>query len=458
MTSNRSNIWKYIIVFIVPLIFLVIPKTEIYTREMAIAIAATFCFLAWAAVELTNILIPSLLWPAVLILTGTVTYADVYGCFVDSAIVAVAATFILAATLDRVGLLRRMAFSVAKIFGGSYVGTVYGLFAATFIVAIATFASGECIFAAITYGAVMAFGLAKTRAGSVLMMSGMLGGVTMRMIIYYPIFCKTMQKSVSSVDPNFTISQMDLLIYNWPVIIFCLAFIYLLIKIFVKPEDVAHLNSKEYYISELEKMGKMTTAEKLGVVVLLGIMAMIMTSSIHGLDYMYAFVIGAAIMFIFGYGSNEDIGGAKPDMIFFLASCMAIGSVCSAVGITSAISEFATPILQGLGEVATLVITLVFGFILNLCMTPMAMLGGFTGMLYDLFLNVGLNPMAGVMAFYQSTDLVILPYEFLSFLYFFAYGIMSMKDFFVMHLMKSVLWLVFFAVVFIPYWMFAGLI
>ena len=95
MTLDRSKLIKYFIVFGLPLIFLVIPKGDVYTREMAITLAATFCFLAWAAVELTNLLIPSLLWPAVLVLSGAVTYSDVYSAWGDSTVFGVLSIYIL---------------------------------------------------------------------------------------------------------------------------------------------------------------------------------------------------------------------------------------------------------------------------------------------------------------------------------------------------------------------------
>ncbi|MBQ2775872.1 MAG: anion permease [Peptococcaceae bacterium] len=458
MTLDRSKLIKYFIVFGLPLIFLVIPKGDVYTREMAITLAATFCFLAWAAVELTNLLIPSLLWPAVLVLSGAVTYSDVYSAWGDSTVFGVLSIYILSLALNRVGLLKRIAFTVAKFFGGSFIGTAFSVFFATCAVSLVTFVSSETVIAAITFGAVMAFGLAHTRAGAVLMMAGMLGGVTMRMVMYYPFFVKLMDKNVQAIDPSFALTPMDFIVYNWPTVIFCIGFLLLLIKLFVKPEEVAHLNGREYYVTELAKMGKITKEEKAGIIALLFIIIFIATSFVHGLDYMYSFVIAIAGMFLLGFATEEDIKATPFDTVVFFASCMTIGSVCSAAGITAAVTSLLTPMFQGLSSFATLGLTVVFGTVLNFCMTPAAMLAGFTTMIYELFLNLGLNPMAGLMAFYQSTDLVFLPYEFLYFLYFFTYGIMSMKDFVIMHTLKTVLTIVFFLAIIVPYWMLVGLI
>jgi len=454
---NKMNMIKYLVTFGIPVLILLIPTSEVYTREMAIVLAATFCFLAWAAFELTDLLIPALLWPAVLILSGSVTYGDVFGVFVGSDIVGCAAVLVLAGILDSCGLLRRLAFFVARKFGGSFTGTVYSVFASTFAIALVTFACGDAVTAAITFGAVKAFGLFKKPAGAVMMMAGMLGGVTMRMIIFYPFFVNGMIRSVQTVNPDFTMTQMDLLIYNWPILIFCIAFIWIMIKFFVKKEDVAHLNSKSYYDEEYAKLGPISKNEKVGIAVLLFIVLSIFTYSWHGFDYMFSFVIGIAIMFLFGGGKKEDIQACPLGFLFFFASCMAIGSVCAAVGITAALTNVLSSLMNGLGEITSLLSTILIGFGLNFCMTPMAMCAGFTGMIYEIASAIGITPMAGVMAFYFSTDMVLLPYEFLSFLLFFVYGAMTTKDFAKFHAIKCVLFVIFFIAVFVPYWKFAGL-
>ncbi|MBQ3120067.1 MAG: anion permease [Peptococcaceae bacterium] len=457
LTADKSRMIKFLITFGVPVIFLLIPKGEVYTREMAIALAATFCLLAWAAFELTDLAVPSLLWPAVLILTGTVTYADVYSVWIGSDAVGVVAAMVLAVSLDNTGLLRRLAFAVSRKLGGSYTGAVYGVFLATFAVSFVTFNCGFAVVAAITYGTVKALKLEKRIEGAVIMMAGMLGGITMRMVIMYPFFINAMKRSINVVDPDFAFSQGLLVKYNWPVLFFCLGLIWLMIKLFVKKENVAHLNNKEYYEEEYRKLGKISTHEKIGIAVLLFIMISIGTYSIHGLDYMFSFIIGLAVMFLFAGGKAEDMQGCSLGMLFFFTSCMAIGSVCSVVGISDVVANTLTPILSAAGETMTFIITLVVGFLMNFCMTPMAMCAGFTGMIYDLAAGIGINPVAAAMTFYYSTDMVILPYEYIDFLIFFAFGAMTMKDFAKLHALKCVVFVVFFVAIILPYWSLVGL-
>lgn len=280
---ERSELIKWAITIIAPFLILLIPTGDVYTRTMSITIALTACFLIWAAFELTNLIVPSLLWPVALMVSGVVSYDVVYASYIGSDVFAVIALMTLATTLDRIGLLKRIAFMVASKFKGTFASTCFAVFFATFVVALATFACGDAIMAALTFGAVKAFKLLKTRAGAVVMMAGMLGGITMRMVIYYPFFVGAMTRSAQSVAPGFQITQMDLLLYNWPVLIFGVLFLLFLTKFYVKKDDplVLSLNSKDYYREELKKLGKVNKEEKIGMAALLGCMVMILNLFLH---------------------------------------------------------------------------------------------------------------------------------------------------------------------------------
>ena len=88
----------------------------------------------------------------------------------------------------------------------------------------------------------------------------------------------------------------------------------------------------------------------------------------------------------------------------------------------------------------------------------MAMLAGFTGMFYTISVNMGLNPLAAIFVFNHSTDMVFFPYEYLTFLIFYAFGCMTSGQFLKFHAVKNLLYIVFFAVIMIPYWFLVGLI
>ena len=54
--------------------------------------------------------------------------------------------------------------------------------------------------------------------------------------------------------------------------------------------------------------------------------------------------------------------------------------------------------------------------------------------------------------------MVFFPYEYLTFLIFYAFGCMTSGQFLKFHAVKNLLYIVFFAVIMIPYWFLVGLI
>lgn len=218
--------------------------------------------------------------------------------------------------------------------------------------------------------------------------------------------------------------------------------------------------SKEYFMEKFNELGKITAAEKKAIVGVVAILAWIITNPIHGLDCMYAFIFVPFILCMPGIdvGNSQNIQDVSWSTILFFASCLAIGTVCGTVGITALIGQIAAPILSGFGVLGTLVAVLIFGFAANFAMTPVAMLAAFSGLLYTIATSVGINPLALLFTFNMSTDMVILPYEYLTFLVFYAFGGMTMKQFFSFHLAKDIAYFVFFVAIMIPYWFLIGLV
>ena len=130
---DRSFWIKIVVTFGIPVIIWLLPTNEIFTREMRMAIALTFWFLAWAAFELSDLSVPSLLWPILLIITGVCSTQVVYSPYLSSSVPGVIGCLLLANILDRIGLLRRIAFWIARKSGGTFNKAVYGVFLAGFV-------------------------------------------------------------------------------------------------------------------------------------------------------------------------------------------------------------------------------------------------------------------------------------------------------------------------------------
>lgn len=456
---NRTTIIKLVLTIGIPILLLLIPTNDVFTSQMRMAIAATALLLIWAACELTDLAVPSILWSAILVFTQTVDAATLYSSYVSMTFYGAISMMIFATVMARIGVLKRLAFWIAEKSGGTFGRLTFGVFFAVFGIAVATFTGGVIIAAAFVFGICEALGFIGKKEGAILTMTGILGIGTVRMFWTYPITVGAMQTSVQAVDPDFTLSFITLLKYNWPCFFFCLILIYIMLLI-TKTKNREILGGKEYFRSELAKMGKMTRDEKIGIVALLGILIWVITNPIHGWDMMYGFCFFSMILFIpgIGVGKKEDFKGFPLGTLLFVMACMSIGSVCVTVGLVDAMKAILAPILSSAGSVWSLFILLVSGALGNMCMTPMALLAGFSAMLYDIFASIGMDPLAALFTWNYGCDLVFLPYEYTTPLLFMAFGTMTTAQFFKYNVLKNVVFLIFFGIIILPYWFLVGLL
>lgn len=456
---NRTTIIKLVLTIGIPILLLLIPTNDVFTSQMRMAIAATALLLIWAACELTDLAVPSILWSAILVFTQTVDAATLYSSYVSMTFYGAISMMIFATVMARIGVLKRLAFWIAEKSGGTFGRLTFGVFFAVFGIAVATFTGGVIIAAAFVFGICEALGFIGKKEGAILTMTGILGIGTVRMFWTYPITVGAMQTSVQAVEPGFTLSFITLLKYNWPCFFFCLILIYIMLLI-TKTKNQEILGGKEYFRSELAKMGKMTRDEKIGIVALLGILIWVITNPIHGWDMMYGFCFFSMILFIpgIGVGKKEDFKGFPLGTLLFVMACMSIGSVCVAVGLVDAMKTILAPILSSAGSVWSLFIVLIAGALGNMCMTPMALLAGFSAMLYDIFGSIGMDPLAALFTWNYGCDLVFLPYEYTTPLLFMAFGTMTTAQFFKYNVLKNVVFLIFFGIIILPYWFLVGLL
>ncbi|MEE0434651.1 MAG: SLC13 family permease [Peptococcaceae bacterium] len=450
---------KIAICFIIPILLMLIPTSESFTSQMRTFIAITAWLLLWAAFEITDLLVPSLIWPVVLTLLGIVPAESIYSSWLSYTIPCCMAAMVLSNMLQRVGLLERLSYWIMAKCGGSFNRSMYALYFACLIMSFITFAGASIIIAGLCYGMCRSLHMEHKEEAAITMMVGMIGGSTVRMFIFQPLTQGLIMGSVHSIDPNFTMNFWQVLYYNWPVILYSVLTIFLFLFL-AKTKNSSVNGTKEYFEQALKKKGKLSKDEKKGIVLLAILMIGILTNSLHHIDGMAIFVIVACLAYCPGVnvGKDSDIKSLPIGIIFFISACMAIGAGCMATGLTELISNAATPILSLLDTRVLLFGILIFGIVLNLLMTPMAMVATFSGPMVALCAGAGINPLAPIFTFLFSTDMVFLPYEYVTFLIFFAFGMMTTGQFVKYHTIKNVVFGLFFVVVMLPFWSLLGLI
>lgn len=460
--NTKSDYIKVLLCFLVPAIILLMPEGDVLTRNAKWFLVLTVWFLMWAAFEITNLVIPAVLYPALMVLFKVTTVQTAYSSWQSLIPPTIIMAFIISYVLDDCGLLKRMCFWVVKTCGGSFKRSMIALYFACLAVSMATFATAEIIIATFCFGLCKAFDLAKTKEAAIIMMVGMVAASTCRIFVYYPLFMGPILGSTAVIDPTFDITAIQLLMNNWPMMIFALLFIGLMF-IGSRKNGVGALISErgaQYFNDEYDKLGKMSSNEKKAAILAVILMVLVIGSPLLGINSMFAFIIVAALMYMPGInlGTASVIERIPLGTLVFVASCMGIGAVCSEVGLTTHLASLLTALLSDVDILGTLMVVLGFGALANFAMTPLSMFAAFSGPLMSMAVNLGISPEAVLYTFMISGDMVFLPYEFVTFLIFFSFGMMTTGQFIKYHAMKNVLTVIFFGIVMIPYWYLIGLI
>jgi len=70
---------------------------------------------------------------------------------------------------------------------------------------------------------------------------------------------------------------------------------------------------------------------------------------------------------------------------------------------------------------------------------------------------LGLSPIPFAYAVSASTEAIIFPYEYVPYLIVFGFGMMSMKDFIKINILRSVVFFGGYLLLLVPYWLLIGL-
>src|SRR5699024_7046389 len=120
-------------------------------------------------------------------------------------------------------------------------------------------------------------------------------------------------------------SWLQYVLHNVPItIVWTLFMAFVITRIFKIEEAV---EGKEYFQKQYESLGKLSLKEKKVTVILIVLVALLATSSIHGIALGWIFIGMTFICFLPGVNLADDQTMAKTNfgMIFFITATMAIG-------------------------------------------------------------------------------------------------------------------------------------
>lgn len=450
---SKTKMLKWAVNIIIPLAVAVVPCNETFTMQMKLFFVTTLFAICCFALETMNQTGVAILLPVSWVYLGVADAQTVFSSWNQYIPWMTIAGFFLAAVLQRVGLLQRFTYWVVSKTGTTYRGILIGLAIASMLICQAI-GSHPMLLATIAYGICAAFDFGRSKASAGIMLMTAASAIVAEQFRFAAPLNMVGIAKAAEIDVNL-LGFFESWYYNLPLILFWVLCVVLCIVMF-KPEK--EIEGRAYFQAKLREMGPMSVDEKRALLVVVIFLGYIITQKIHGLSLEWGMAIIPWLLLFPGIGcaTQEDIKKINYGMVFFLVSCMGIGSVATSLGLGAIIGNMAGPLLSGQNVYVLFLGIWALMFIGNFVMTPLAMMAAFTVPLIALGQTFGVNPLSIFYFMFTSFDQIILPYEYVKYLMFFGFGVISMSDFMKYMSAKSVLNFIVCFVLLIPWWMFTG--
>lgn len=458
-TMDRTKLMKWLISFAIPiLLILFLPTGDVITVALRNFLAVTIFGILMMAFELTPSMCSAVIFPLGYVLFGVAPISTVLASWVGTTALVIVCGFWMAMILVRVKLLDRIICWCATHSGGTFTGIAVSIYIAGVLASFITFGGHHMLIIAFAYGACKTLNLQKGTAAGVLMMSAVYTTIFAQQFSYYPGVLGLLNGSIFNIAPEYVITWLSNLILGLPMMLVGLIGVIILSKTFAK--DLNAIDIKEHYKQKIDELGPMSLDEKKSIVLVLCLLIFMATSKFHGINGDYGLILAPILFYLpfIDVGKDSDVRGINFDMAFLVMGCMSIGAAGAYIGLGELLSSYVIPLVGNAGALGILGFTWIFSFIFNFLLTPFAIYAAFSQPLGQIAFDMGVNPAALMITMINAGDTILLPYEHNSALMAFAFGMMSMKDFIKINLVKCIVQVIGMFCLLIPFWHLIGIL
>ena len=461
---EKNTMIKWLITFILPLItYFALPiEGDFYTPQLRSFSVITILCLLLIAFELLNILVIAALLPILYGLFKVSSFETIFSPWLSTTIYMILGSFVLTAILQECGLLNRLAYWLMSKIGNNYYGLIVGIFLFGTILSILTFGNGYIIMGALCVGLCASLNFLNTKMAVVIGFSCIIGSVTSKSYIYTATAYGILKNMSNGLLDDTVLNQLSIikvLVDNLPMFFICL-FMVLIAAKWYKP-DMEKVESKDYFHAKLQSLGPISREEKINGILLACVVLWMMTTNLHHQSIDYAFMIFPYLAFtpFLNSASESCFRNVNFSMIFFVVACMSIGTVATSLNFSTAIAGMMQSLLGGSTNVFIIFLVLfLIVFILNFLLTPLAIWAIITVPVLELAINLGLEPLPFVYGLLQTAEAIIFPYEYVPYLVVFSFGMIGMKDFIKLNIMRCAIYILGFMILLIPWWKLIGVL
>lgn len=456
--DSNKNLIKWAICIVLPLIIFFLPETALFTSAFKGFLAVTLLGILMLAFELVPNMVSAIIFPVGYAILNIAPLPTVLGSWTSTTPFVVLCGFWLAVILIRIKLLDRVICIIATKFASSFFGIAVTIYLAGVIAAFITFGGHQMLILAFAFGACQAMNLKPGPEATVLMMSALYACIYAQIFSYYPGVLGLLNGAIIAVAPDKVITWMDNLLLGLPMFFVGIIGIFILCKVFgrsIKSADI-----KETYTLKLQELGVMSSDEKKAIVIVGALFIFLITSKLHGIATDFGIIITPLLFYLPGIniGKQEDVGKINFDMVFLILGCMAIGAAGGYIGLGDILSAYVVPLLGDSSAIGLIAFVFFFCAIFNLLLTPFAIYAAFSAAFAQIAFSMGINPAVIMITMIIAGDTIFLPYEHNSGLMSYAFGMMSMKDFFKASLVRGGIQTIALLAIMIPYWHISGIL
>ncbi|WP_297597161.1 SLC13 family permease [uncultured Cetobacterium sp.] len=460
---DKKKFIKWVISLMIMFTPMLIQINESYTYSIRTFFMITILVIMIWAFELMPLAAPALVLPIVYISLGLATPTQAFSPWTTEMPWLFIGGMIISSVFERTGLMNRMAITAIKISGGTYKGILLGFLIVGLIlcIIIPSTAARTTLFLPLAYGIITALNLKKNSKEAIAIMASssfmaltpwtIVDGVN---LISYSI-ARTLNVNLTWIE---YMKEMGIMTFFLSAVyIAAILFFYKGNANIFKKEN--HFKTKEYFEKEYLKLGRINTNEKKVIFVLVIMVTILCTSSIHNISAGWVFAIGAFCFYLPGIdvAKETDLKSINMSMIILMTGAMTIGAVSMATGAGAFIGKILTTYLNG-NSFEIVSISWLIGVIVNFLLTPLAAASALTQPLIEAAIENGISPTVIINSYAIGLEQIIFPYEYVLPLMMFSYGVMSLKEFVKIYLLKMILSIIFLLVICVPYWGMLGLL
>ncbi len=448
---NKTAVIKMTVTLLLPLIICLIPTNEMFTNQIRLFLAVTLAAILGYAFEQFNQTLVSILLPIAYTLFKVSDASVAFSSWSNSVVWMTLGGLMLADMAGKSGFLQRLALKCIILTGGTYSGIIWGLAISGLLLGILLAGQGYIPMAALAFGICTALGIKQTKEAAGIMLAAVFSGILTGTFIFNtgPI----MYASFAGMQMN--ISWVEYFLKQPVGLIYFVAMFFILEKL-CRPKE--GLNGKAYFQQEYEKLGKIKPEEIKALTICLLLLIFLLTTKIHGISVMWGFALFPLIAYLPGIGfcDANDMKNTNFGMAFFIAACMAIGTVGTSLGIGQLVSALAMPIIEGKSVSIVFFVIYLLCILLNFIMTPLAIAAAFSLPFAQIMINLGVNPDAFFLFETIALDQIFLPYEYVVYLIVFSFGAIRIQDFIKLMSIKAVVATIYIFFILLPFWRLIG--